>query len=269
MPVPRHDAVADRLRAWFGPARGHRLTRRKNIWQQRAVYRLCRRHPAAARRVIRRINARMLPAHVDVDTHFSPRYDPWDERLCVVPNGDLFRAFHDRSAEIVTDGVDRFTARGLRLNSGRELEADIVVTATGLNLLVLGGIALEVDGGPVTISDTTAYRSMMLSGVPNLAFAVGYTNASWTLKVDLVGRRLVDLLRHMRQHGFQQVVAVVDDATMERRPLLDISAGYVLRALPALPRQGARDPWRVVMDYREDVRQLRRAPVADPALRFA
>ena len=110
---------------------------------------------------------------------------------------------------------------------------------------------------------------MMLSGVPNLAFAVGYTNASWTLKVDLVGRRLVDLLRHMQHHGFEQVVAVADDATMERRPLLDFSAGYVLRALPALPRQGARDPWRVVMDYREDVRQLRRAPVADPALRFA
>jgi cation diffusion facilitator CzcD-associated flavoprotein CzcO len=269
LPLPGRDVIADRLRAWFGDERGHRLTRRKNIWQQRAIYRLCRRHPTVARRLIRRVNARLLPPHVDVDTHFNPAYDPWDQRLCAVPDGDLFRALRDGSVHIVTAAVERFTAHGVRLAGGRELEADAIVTATGLDLLVFGGIELAVDGAPVAVPDTTAYRSMMLSGVPNFAFAIGYTNASWTLKVDLIGRRFCDLLRHMDEHGFDQVVPVVEDDGMERRPLLDFSAGYVVRSLAQLPQQGARDPWRVVMDYREDVRQLRRAPVADPALRFA
>jgi monooxygenase len=268
MSLPSRDVVADRLRRWFGDERGHALTRRKNIWRQRTLYRLCRRHPRAMRRLIRKLTQKQLPG-VDVDTHFNPAYDPWDQRLCAVPDGDLFRVLRRGQAEIVTDGIDTFTPSGLRLASGRELEADVVVTATGLNLLVFGGMALEIDGEPVSLPDTLAFKGMMGSGVPNFAFAIGYTNSSWTLKIDLVCEHLCRLLAHMDEHGYDTVVPVNDDPAMETRPLLDFAAGYVQRSLHELPKQGASTPWHLVMDYREDVEHLRHGPVADPALRFS
>jgi cation diffusion facilitator CzcD-associated flavoprotein CzcO len=260
--------VADALRRWFGDERGHALTRRKNIWRQRTLYRLCRRHPRAMRRLIRTLTAKQLPG-VDVDTHFNPAYDPWDQRLCAVPDGDLFRALRRGQAEVVTDRVETFTPAGVRLASGRELEADVIVTATGLNLLVFGGVALEVDGEAVSLPDTLAFKGMMGSGVPNFAFAIGYTNSSWTLKVDLVCEHLCRLLAHMDEHGYDAAVPVNEDAEMPTRPLLDFQAGYVLRSLHALPKQGTRAPWHLAMDYREDVAHLRHGPVADPALRFS
>jgi monooxygenase len=268
LPLPSKDVIADRLRQWFGDVRGHHLTRRKNIWRQRKLYAFCQKHPKLARRIIRWVTAKQLP-DVDVDTHFNPTYDPWDQRLCAVPDGDLFRALRQGDAEIVTDRIETFTERGLRLGSGAELEADTIVTATGLNLLIFGGVELEVDGEKVSMADTLAYKGMMLSGVPNFAFAIGYTNSSWTLKVDLVCEHLCRLLAHMDARGFDQAVPVAGDAAAETRPLLDFAAGYVLRSLQDLPRQGASAPWHLAMDYREDVEYLRRGPIEDPALRFA
>jgi cation diffusion facilitator CzcD-associated flavoprotein CzcO len=268
MSLPSRDVVADALRRWLGDERGHALTRRKNIWRQRTLYRLCRRYPRAMRRLIRGLAQKQLPG-IDVDTHFNPAYDPWDQRLCAVPDGDLFRALRRGRAEIVTDRIETFTPAGLRLAGGRELEADVIVTATGLNLLVFGGMTLEVDGEPVSLPDTLAYKGMMGSGVPNFAFAIGYTNSSWTLKVDLVCEHLCRLLAHMDEHGHDAVVPVNDDPAMETRPLLDFEAGYVLRSLHELPKQGTHAPWHLAMDYREDVEHLRHGPVADPALRFS
>jgi cation diffusion facilitator CzcD-associated flavoprotein CzcO len=269
LPVPSRDVIADRLRAWLGPERGHALTRRKNIWYQRNVYRFCQRHPRAARRIIRWVTARQLPAHLDVDTHFKPAYGPWDQRLCAVPDGDLFRALREGSADVATERIDTFTADGVRLASGRELPADVVVTATGLNLLLFGGVVLEVDGAPVSAPDTLAYRGFMLSGVPNFAFAIGYTNSSWTLKVDLVCERFCRMLDHLDAAGMASATPVAGAAAAATRPLLDFSAGYVQRSLHLLPRRGAEAPWHLAMDYREDLEHLRRAPIDDGLLRFA
>ncbi len=267
--LPSRDALADRLRRRFGDVRGHALTRGKNILQQRAVYAFCQRAPRLARRLIRRLTERQLPPGVDVDTHFRPAYDPWDQRLCAVPDGDLFRALRKGRAEIVTDAVETFTERGVRTGSGRELDADVVVTATGLRLLVFGGIALDVDGKPVSVPATLTYKGMMLGGVPNFAFAIGYTNASWTLKVDLVCEHFCRLLAHMDARGLDTAVPVHDGPAAATRPLLDLSAGYVQRSLHELPRQGARPPWKLAMNYYEDVARLRRGRVDDPALRFS
>jgi monooxygenase len=269
MPLPARDPVADKLRAWFGDDRGHRLTRRKNIARQRLLYAFCQKHPKLARRLIRKLTAAMLPSHVDVDVHFNPPYDPWDQRLCADANGALFKALHKRRAEIVTDRIDTFTPRGVRTASGRELEADVVVTATGLELLVFGGIELEVDGERVEVAERAAYKSMMLSGVPNFAFAIGYTNSSWTLKVDLVCEHLGRLLAHMDREGLDQVVPHVDPSEIDDRPLLDFSAGYVRRSMHLLPRQGKAAPWMTVMDYKTDLGQLGVPEVADGALRFS
>ncbi len=268
MPLPSRDVIADKLRKWFGDARGHDLTRRKNIWQQRTVYRLCQKYPTRARRLIRRITEKQLPAHIDVDEHFKPAYDPWDQRLCAVPDGDLFKALRAGTAEIATDGIETFTKAGLKLTSGRELEADVIVTATGLNLQLFGGAELVVDGERVPVSERLAYKGMMLSGVPNFAFAIGYTNSSWTLKIDLVFEHLCRLLAHMEREGLGSVTPTVDDPSMPTRPLMDFGAGYVQRALHALPKQGPSAPWHLAMDYKEDLEHLRRAPVDGGALRF-
>ncbi len=269
LPLPSQDAVANLLRKLFGDQRGHDLTRRKNIAQQRWVYAFCQKHPKAARRVIRRVIKKFLPDHVDVDTHFNPTYDPWDERLCADASGSLFRALHKREAEIVTDRIQTFTPEGIRLESGRDLEADIVITATGLNLQVFGGMRFDVDGVAVSTPDTLAFRGMMGEGVPNFAFAIGYTNASWTLKVDLVCEHLCRLMDHMDARGFDTVVPVNDNPGMATRPLLDFNAGYVKRALAELPKQGTGAPWQLPMDYREDVQHLRKSPIEHAALRFS
>jgi cation diffusion facilitator CzcD-associated flavoprotein CzcO len=210
---------------------------------------------------------RQLPEGYDVATHFTPSYDPWTQRLCVVPDGDLFRAISAGQASVVTDRVVRYVTTGLLLESGQELDADVVVTATGLDLLLIGGIELSVDGVPVDAPSTVAYKGMMLTGVPNFAFAVGYTNASWTLKCDLVSRYVCRLLDHLETHGYAAVTPVPppDDA---RLPLLDLSAGYVRRAAASLPTQGTRPPWRLLQNYRQDVRLLTRSPLTDEGVTF-
>ncbi|GAA5148309.1 NAD(P)/FAD-dependent oxidoreductase [Pseudonocardia eucalypti] len=267
--LPAQDPIANALNRLLGHRRAYPVIRRKNIAQHRALFRLCRNQPKLMRRLLMADVRRRLPKGYDVDTHFGPHYDPWDQRLCMVPDGDLFKAISSGAASVATDRIDRFTPTGIRLVSGRELEADIVVTATGLNMLPFGGIDLHVDGRRVDPAETTVYKSMMLTGVPNFAFAIGYTNISWTLKVDLVCEHFCRLLDHMDRTGDATVVPVLDDPEMERLPLFDLSSGYVQRRIGLFPRGGTRGVWTAAMAYEQDSARLRHGPVEDPALRFA
>jgi cation diffusion facilitator CzcD-associated flavoprotein CzcO len=210
-----------------------------------------------------------LPRDYDVDTHFKPRYDPWDQRVCLVPDDDLFRAIRRRQATIVTDQIETFTERGLRLASGEELEADVIVTATGLNLLMLGGMEIAVDGKEVDLSATVGYKGMMLSGVPNMALALGYTNASWTLKCDLVATYVCRLLNHMDRHGYRQCTPRTPGPSVPRLPFVDLAAGYVQRSVDAFPKQGNRTPWRLHQNYARDVMMLRRGALEDEGVEFS
>jgi len=267
--LPSEDALALALRRWLPAGLAYRLTRAKNVLAMVLSYQFCRRWPTLARRAIRASNRRELPSDVALDVHFNPPYDPWDQRLCVVPDGDLFRALRERRVELVTDRVERFTERGLLLASGRELQAEVIVTATGLELLALGGIQLEVDGREVEVSATVAYRGMMLSGVPNMAFAMGYTNASWTLKCDLTCAFVCRVLAYMDTHGYTRVTPRLNAAEIELRPFIDdLSSGYILRARDRFPKQGDRRPWRLRQNYLLDRLELARARLDDGALEF-
>ncbi|MFI5776410.1 flavin-containing monooxygenase [Nocardia sp. NPDC051570] len=266
--VPARDAVADRLRRMLPSRAAYTLARAKNIAYSTAIYQLCQRRPERMRAWIRGLQQHWLPEGYDIDTHFAPRYNPWDQRMCLVPNGDLFRAIRKGALEMVTDDIDAFTATGLRLSSGAELPADIIVTATGLDLLIFGGIELAVDGAPVDVPKAMAYRAMMLSGVPNFAYIIGYTNASWTLKADLVCEYIVRLLRHMDARGYAAVTPVRDESVGTTAFLPNFSAGYVLRAADRFPAAGDRTPWRLHMNYLRDLPAFRYRRIADRALRF-
>ena len=265
--VPTHDAIAQALGRWLPADRAYAITRAKNIALQRAVYALSQSRPELVRRALRRGVERRLPVGYEIEPHFSPTYKPWDQRLCAVPDGDLFKAISAGRASVVTDTIDSFTEGGIRLASGAELEADMIVTATGLELLAFGGIELVIDGAEVNLPETLVYKGAMLSGVPNFAFVVGYTNASWTLKLDLVCEWLCRLVAFMDTHRYASAVAVNRDQSMPTRPLLNFGAGYVRRAVDRFPRQGT-GPWAINMSYRADVRMLRRAPLTDGVLRF-
>jgi monooxygenase len=266
--LPSKDPLARLLMRWLGPRRGYEWARRKNIAIQTWLYRFCQRHPRQARKLIRWLTIKQLPDGYPVDVHFNPRYDPWDQRLCFVPDGDLFRSIRDGKASVVTDRIETFTPTGILLESGRELEADIVVTATGLRLQALGGIEIQIDGERVDLTKKVAFRGMMLDGIPNLAFLLGYTNASWTLKLGLVGRHFCRLLGHMDELGADTCVVELPYPHMETRPLLDIGAGYVQRSLHELPRQGTSSPWELAMSFSSDVKVLLDGPVEDRNLRF-
>jgi len=234
-----------------------------------AFYQLSRRHPALVKRILLGMARRQLPPGYDLTTHFTPRYDPWDQRLCVVPDGDLFAAIRRGAVSVVTDRIATFTERGLLLESGTELDADVVVTATGLELLFLGGIELEVDGAPVEVSDRLVYKGMMLEGVPNLAVAVGYTNASWTLKCDLTCDYVCRLLQHLRTTGMRQCTPVNHDPEVIPRPLLTLTSGYIQRAADRFPKQGSKFPWQVHQSYLRDYRALKLSRVDDGAMVFS
>lgn len=269
LPVPAKDPLATVAHKVLPEQRAHQAMRRKNIAQQRLTWWFCQRFPHAARRFIRWTNARLLPEGYAVDEHFNPRYNPWDQRLCAVPDGDLFNAIRSGQASVVTDHIETFTETGIQLKTGRHLDADIIVTATGLNLQALGGVQLIVDGRPVQLAHKVAYKGMMLSGVPNLAFAIGYTNSSWTLKVGLLAEHFTRLLEHMDLNG-RDICCPEADPGMALRPLLDFDAGYVQRSIGQLPKQGpAGTPWLMSRDYYADRKLLRHGPVADPNLRFA
>ncbi|MEU2123621.1 flavin-containing monooxygenase [Nocardia niwae] len=267
LPVPARDALADRLRGLLGPKRAYTVVRWKNVLLSTLIYQMSRRRPQQMRKFIRNLTIKQLPPGYDVDTHFKPVYQPWDQRLCLVPDGDLFHAIRDGRASVVTDRIERFTATGLHLASGRDLEADVVVSATGLRLLALGGIRLTVDGQRIALPQTMAYKGMMLSGVPNFAFTIGYTNASWTLKADLVSEFVCRLLRHMDAGGYRQTTPRPDSAVTPA-PLLDFQAGYVLRDIDRFPKAGSRPPWRLGMSYAHDVLTLRYGRIDDGTIRF-
>ncbi|MDL9935425.1 NAD(P)/FAD-dependent oxidoreductase [Gordonia sp. ABSL1-1] len=267
LPIPREDALANAARKYLGDERGYVLARGKNILQQRLLFEFCQRFPKAARKMIRGVNAKFLSDDFPVDEHFNPPYDPWDQRLCFVPDGDMFRTIRSGKASVVTDRIATFTEKGLLLESGRELEADIIVTATGLNLRLLGGVALDVDGDPVNLPDHVIYRGIMLDGVPNFAMAIGYTNSSWTLKVGLLCEYFCKLLDHMDAHGYRSVTPQRDPG-MATRPALAFGAGYVQRSLADLPKQGVDGPWTMSMSYFEDRKRLRKGDIVDRFLRF-
>ncbi|MCE5289506.1 MAG: NAD(P)/FAD-dependent oxidoreductase [Nocardiaceae bacterium] len=268
LPVPSEDVIANTLRKVLPDSLAYRITRQKNVLQQRLIWQMSQRYPQAMRRFIRATNARQLPKDFPIDEHFKPTYNPWDQRLCTVPDGDLFKALRDGSASIVTDRIATFTESGIRLESGRELEADIIVTATGLNMQVFGGITLTVDGATVNLAEKVSFKGMMLSDVPNLAYAIGYTNSSWTLKVGLLCEHFTRLLSHMDEIGADICSPELPAPDMATRPLLDFGAGYVQRAIADLPRQGLSYPWLTSMSYQADVKLLRGGPVEDPNLRF-
>jgi monooxygenase len=267
--IPAEDHLARTIRKLLPERIANRLVRWKNILLSIVFYQMCRRAPARAKRFFRRQLARELPPEVDLDVHFQPRYEPWDQRVCIVPDADLFQAIKTGRASIVTDQIVKFTRQGILLQSGVELPADIIVTATGLKLLPAGGIRLEVDGTPVAAGRCLTYKGLMLSNVPNLALCLGYVNASWTLRAELSSGYVCRLLNYMQQHGYAQCVPRCDAAVVGSGPLLGLTSGYVQRALNLLPKQGPRAPWVMHQNYVRDFLSLRLGKLNDGNLVFS
>ncbi len=268
MSLPAVDVVGRWLGKRLPGDLGADLTRWKNVAMGIMMYKFARGYPKQAKKLLVAGVRRSLGPTFDVDAHFSPSYAPWDQRLCLVPDGDLFEAMKSGRASVVTDHIETFTETGLKLRSGKELEADLVITATGLKMLMLGGVKLEVDGEPVETGKTTAYKGTMLSDVPNVALAFGYTNASWTLKSDLVCEWVCRLLNDMDRKGYRTVTPRLDPKDAAGEPLIDFSSGYVQRALADLPKQGAKAPWRLYQNYVLDLMGLRYGTLDDGALVF-
>jgi len=267
--LPAEDPIARTARLLLPSHLAYELIRWKNVLLTMLSFQLSRRRPEFVKRMIRKGLEHRLPPGYDIDTHFKPRYNPWDQRLCLVPDGDLFEAIGAGRASIVTDQIETFTETGIRLASGAELEADLIVTATGLKMLALGGLRIEVDGDVVELPRTMIYRSMMLSGVPNMAFAFGYTNASWTLRCDLVCEFVCRLLGHMETHGYTECKPVNRDPSIVEQPMVDFSSGYITRAIDNFPRQGSKAPWRLHQNYALDIMSLRRGPIEDDVFEFS
>jgi cation diffusion facilitator CzcD-associated flavoprotein CzcO len=245
------------------------ITRWKRVLLGMYVFGLCRRHPDRMKRLLLRGVRQALGPDYDVDKHFTPRYNPWEQRLCLVPDGDLFEAIRSGRAEVVTDQIRTFDETGLQLASGRHLDADLVVTATGLELQVLGGLELTVDGTSVDMARTMNYKGLMYSGVPNLASSFGYTNASWTLKCDLTCEYVCRLLNHMQKNSMAFCTPRNTDPTITEEPWVDFSSGYFQRALHLLPKQGSRPPWRLHQNYPRDILLLRLGRIDDGVLEFS
>lgn len=260
--LPRRDRASEFARAVLPSGAAATLVRYKNIATTSAFYQLTRRRPKLARAMLTKGAERGIGSAEVVREHFQPAYDPWDQRLCVVPDGDLFVALRGGRAHVVTDTIDRFTRRGIRLASGRELDADIIVTATGLTLRFAGGIVISVDGQARKSGDLVTYRGAMFGGVPNLAACVGYVNASWTLRADLTSRYVCRLLRLMQQRGWRSATPQVPDG-LTGRPLLPLTSGYVRRSEGVLPQQGDAAPWLMRQNYVLDQRDLRRADLTE------
>ncbi|BBX48005.1 NAD(P)/FAD-dependent oxidoreductase [Mycobacterium cookii] len=230
----------------------HLFARQSNALMEGVIWFLARKTPGFVKWWIRRIALRYLPEGYDVDTHFKPRYNPWDQRLCLIPDADLYTAIGEGRAEVVTDHIDHFDSTGIDLTSGRHLDADIVVTATGLQLQALGGVTVSIDGAEIKPQDRFVYKAHMLEDVPNLFWCVGYTNASWTLRADMTARATAKLLAHMNSLGYTHAYPHLSGEPMPEKPAWDIQAGYVLRAPHALPKSGIKRPWNVRQNYFAD-----------------
>ncbi len=267
--LPAKDPLANALRRVLPARLSGPIIRWYKALTTQGFFVLSQRRPELVKKILRKGLERQLPKGYDIDTHFTPRYDPWDQRLCVVPDADLFKAIKAGRASVVTDHVSTFTETGIELQSGEHLDADLIVTATGLELLFIGGIELIVDGEPVDISQKLTYKGMMLEGVPNAALAVGYTNASWTLKCDLTCRYVTRLLNHLHDTGLRQCTPRNSDPEVTAEPLLGLSSGYVQRSKDRFPKQGSRFPWRVHQSYLRDYRALKVSGIHDDAMTFS
>lgn len=261
--LPNIDPIAVQLIKWLPPRGADFVNRWKNILLTVAQYQLARRFPRSMRKALMAWAKHQLPARYDVDKHFGPKYNPWDERVCLAPNGDLFKAIRDGNADVATDTIDHFTKTGIKLSSGMELAADIIVTATGLNMRLFGGTQLTCNGQAVDIAKSMTYKAMMLSDVPNMAFTLGYINASWTLKADLVSEYVCRLLNYMDTHGYDTAVAPHPGRDVEELPFTDFAPGYFQRAMNQLPKSGSRGPWKAKQNYLFDVHQIRRGKIDD------
>lgn len=269
VPTPWRDPLVQMLGKRLSKERVYAIARRKSILTQETVWNLSKRRPAMVRRLILKAVTKQLPEGYDVDRHFTPNYKPWDQRLCVVPGGDMFRAIRKGTASVVTDHIETFTPTGIRLKSGEELEADIVVTATGLDLLALGGMGFKVDGEPVEVSDTVTYRGMMMSGLPNLMCSFPYPHVAWTLRVEVVAEHFQRVLEHMDRAGYASCVPVNRDQSMPTREFGDYTSNYVLRARHLFPKSGDRQPWDLDLKLSRDAKTLRTTELEDGVLEFS
>lgn len=266
---PAEDGIANWLRKHLPLKFAYGVTRWKNVLMQMLFYNMARKNPAKVKEQLIGLVTEQLGPDYDVKTHFTPRYNPWDQRLCLVPDNDLFASIKAGKSSVVTDQIERFTETGLQLKSGAKLDADIVVSATGLNLELLGGLEVRVDGVDIEMSKTVNYKGMMYSDVPNLASSFGYTNASWTLKADLTCAYVCRLLNHMDRVGMKQATARLRGGPIETDPWLDFSSGYVQRSIDKFPRQGKESPWRVHQNYVRDLMDLKFGAVDDDAMAFS
>jgi cation diffusion facilitator CzcD-associated flavoprotein CzcO len=264
---PAEDKVAIVLRKFLPDRAAYMLARWKNVLAGSFFYNLARKRPKLFKWMVARGVRKELGEMYD-SKHFTPPYNPWDQRLCLVPDADLFRAIREKRVSIATDHIETFTEAGLLLKSGERLDADIIVTATGLVLKLFSGMQLVVDNAPVSLPNTLVYKGMMFSDIPNFAFAIGYTNASWTLKCDLAAGYVCRLLNHMDHHGYSVCTPRINDRHVEEEPVIDFNSGYVLRALDTLPRQGSKTPWRLHQNYVRDLSLMRYGPVEDGTMEF-
>jgi monooxygenase len=265
---PAHDVLANKLRRNLPASLAYHLIRWRNVLFTMYFFQLSRRKPARVKQLILKGVRMALGPDYDVATHFTPRYNPWDQRLCLVPDGDLFAAIRENRASVVTNEIDRFSPQGIRLKDGGELEADIIITATGLVLQVLGGVQVSVDGRAIDFAKSLTYKGMMYADVPNLASALGYTNASWTLKCDLTCEYICRLINHMDRHNYRQCMPHNNDPSIEALPSLDFSSGYVQRAIAKMPKQGSKRPWRLYQNYALDIVTLRLGKVDDGVMQY-
>ncbi|MFL5845397.1 MAG: flavin-containing monooxygenase [Solirubrobacteraceae bacterium] len=266
--LPAEDPFAKLARRILPTKRAYSVIRWKNVLMTQLSFVLSRKAPRLMKAFFRAGVRMNLPKDFDIDTHFTPSYGPWDQRVCLVPDADLFKALRRGQASIVTDRIKTFTETGIELESGASLEADVVISATGLNLLAAGGIELSVDGAPVDLAKTVGYKGLMFSGIPNMAVALGYTNASWTLKCDLTCEYVCRLLNHMDAKGYGAVVPGEPDPSVELVPFIDLKSGYVTRSIDKFPKQGDRAPWRLFQSYGRDILLLKRGEIDDGTLEF-
>lgn len=267
--LPGQDPLADLIKKILPLRAACRVVRWKNILVTIMIYQICRRRPTWARKILRDIAVKGLPQGYEVDKHFKPRYQPWDQRLCVIPDSDLYTSISAGRASVVTDEIDTFTEKGIRLKSGKELDADIIVTATGLRMLALGAVQLVVDGTPISPGREFIYKGTMLSNIPNFAFCIGYTNAAWTLRADLASTYVCRVLNYMDRHGYRTCRPACDTASLEAKPLLSLTSGYVMRAAADLPKSATDAPWLIRQNYIRDMLTMKLGLLEDGILQFS
>ena len=266
--LPDVDAFSYRMNKLLPVKQAYAVNRWKSILFQTAQYKVARRMPKVYAKSLRAMAERRLPEGYDYDKHFTPNYKPWDQRVCLAPNGDIFRAIRSGKADVVTETIERFTATGVKLTSGEELDADIIVTATGLNMQLLGGVEPSRNGEKIDLTTLMTYKGLMFSGIPNFAMTFGYTNIGWTLKADLVSEFVCRVLNFMDANGFDRVEPQHPGNSVDELPFMDFSPGYFQRSIALLPKSGSRAPWRLKQNYFFDMRMIRHGKVDEEALRF-